>query len=514
MTATAQPASTTATFQATQPIQVLNPRDLTSVEAPITPTTTAEIDLMVNSGLKAGRQLLLDPKLNSKLIAFGNRLVEQLGARADEIVAIATQETPYPDARIKSELGRATFTIKEHIRMVQDGTIRPQPEIETGEASRFPNENAPPPFDKLGEQVLSRDFMPVRLGVDFGSSNFPVAFGPIGNNPIAALFAGSPMIYKAHPLNANTSNLLAEIVQESLTHAGLSTDLYQIVQGGHAEGEYLVGKQEIDVITFTGSKQGALGLNNAKHPGAVLYAECGAVNPQIIFQNAAAESTWEDIATAQVGSACLGGGQFCTQNGMLIVDSTADYDQLKQKIGGQIKTQDCPVMLCHDMAEKYRAWIEKAKSLGATVVESDDSPNATGTSVKPALVEVDLATLLANPELQEENFGPSMLIVKVDLDEMESLLDTLGGQLAISMWGTHQDEGQQAYLKLVCKQNTGRLIADAVPTGVIVSALMNHGGPFPATVGPDVTSVSVGPETVRRFQRRSLEQNFIAVAGA
>jgi len=52
----------------------------------------------------------------------------------------------------------------------------------------------------------------------------------------------------------------------------------------------------------------------------------------------------------------------------------------------------------------------------------------------------------------------------------------------------------------------GRLIINGVPTGVEVSAAMNHGGPYPATTDSKFTSV--GTESIYRFTRPVCYQNF------
>jgi NADP-dependent aldehyde dehydrogenase len=44
----------------------------------------------------------------------------------------------------------------------------------------------------------------------------------------------------------------------------------------------------------------------------------------------------------------------------------------------------------------------------------------------------------------------------------------------------------------------GRLLDDKMPTGVAVSAAMNHGGPFPATGHPGFTAVGF-PASMLRF---------------
>jgi len=48
------------------------------------------------------------------------------------------------------------------------------------------------------------------------------------------------------------------------------------------------------------------------------------------------------------------------------------------------------------------------------------------------------------------------------------------------------------------RPQVGRLLNDKMPTGVAVSAAMNHGGPFPATGHPGFTAVGI-PGSLLRF---------------
>ncbi len=48
------------------------------------------------------------------------------------------------------------------------------------------------------------------------------------------------------------------------------------------------------------------------------------------------------------------------------------------------------------------------------------------------------------------------------------------------------------------RQKVGRLLDDKMPTGVAVSAGMNHGGPFPATGHPGFSAVGI-PVSLKRF---------------
>jgi NADP-dependent aldehyde dehydrogenase len=48
------------------------------------------------------------------------------------------------------------------------------------------------------------------------------------------------------------------------------------------------------------------------------------------------------------------------------------------------------------------------------------------------------------------------------------------------------------------RPRVGRLIGNKMPTGVAVSAAMNHGGPYPSTGHPGFTAVGM-PAAIRRF---------------
>jgi len=48
------------------------------------------------------------------------------------------------------------------------------------------------------------------------------------------------------------------------------------------------------------------------------------------------------------------------------------------------------------------------------------------------------------------------------------------------------------------RARVGRFLNDKMPTGVAVTAAMNHGGPFPSTGHPGFTAVGI-PASLRRF---------------
>lgn len=92
--------------------------------------------------------------------------------------------------------------------------------------------------------------------------------------------------------------------------------------------------------------------------------------------------------------------------------------------------------------------------------------------------------LSATEKLQTEAFGNASLAVVVrDATQAAEVLKRLEGNLTGSVYsGTRgSDDALCDQLAPLLRSRVGRFLNDKMPTGVAVSAAMNHGGPFPAT---------------------------------
>ena len=78
--------------------------------------------------------------------------------------------------------------------------------------------------------------------------------------------------------------------------------------------------------------------------------------------------------------------------------------------------------------------------------------------------------------------------------EKRELLDWLAGGKPI---GDPADAPVRATLRAILRFKAGRLLDEAMPTGVAVSPAMVHGGPFPATGDPRFTAVGLPASAVR-----------------
>lgn len=103
--------------------------------------------------------------------------------------------------------------------------------------------------------------------------------------------------------------------------------------------------------------------------------------------------------------------------------------------------------------------------------------------------------------LQQEAFGPVSLVVRYgNSDEAVAIARAFDGNLTGSLHAAADgsDDAAHAAIAAALRPRVGRLIDDKWPTGVAVSAAMQHGGPYPSTSHSGFTSVGM-PAAIRRF---------------
>jgi len=117
-----------------------------------------------------------------------------------------------------------------------------------------------------------------------GASNFPFAFGALGNDTGCALAAGCPVLVKAHPAHIRLSVRLAEIAVVALQEAGAPPGTFGLVIG-QDRGVQLVEAPEVKAMAFTGSQHAGLALwrlANERKVVIPVFAEMGTVNPVVV----------------------------------------------------------------------------------------------------------------------------------------------------------------------------------------------------------------------------------------
>ncbi|HET8783604.1 MAG TPA: aldehyde dehydrogenase (NADP(+)), partial [Pyrinomonadaceae bacterium] len=393
---------------------------------------------------------------------FLRRIAENIEALGDELISRANAETALPEARLRTETARTCNQLRLFADLVEEGSWV-DARIDHGDRARQP-------LPKPDVRSMLRPLGPV---VVFGASNFPLAFSVAGGDTASALAAGNPVIVKAHPAHPGTSELVGLAVSEAVRDCGLPEGVFSLLfDAGTDVAMALVKHPFVKAGGFTGSRAGGLALLAAasSRPEPIpFYAEMSSVNPVVILPGALRERS-DQIAAGLHSSVTLGVGQFCTNPGLVLLADNTESDAFVNKLGGLMAggTAEQP-MLTPAITTNYRNGV--SARMGHAAVQT------IGAS---ALFKTTAVDLLAHPELAEELFGPSTLVVVYN-DELVDVVNALEGQLTVTIHGSEDDLNANQDLIRLLETKAGRLVFNGFPTGVEVGPAMVHGGPFPAT---------------------------------
>jgi len=422
----------------------------------------------------------------SQRASFLREYANRLEANAKPICEMAAKETGLPFAPRLSviELGRTCGQLRQAADAVEDGSWR-NPVIDA-------DINLRSVLEPLG---------PVAI---FGPNNFPLAFNGIsGGDFTAAIAAGNPVIAKAHPLHPTTSRLLAECAVAAADATGMPAGIIQMVYAmSNDDGLRLVRDKRLGAVAFTGSrKAGTILKAAADEVGKPIYLEMSSVNPVVILPGAL-EERYDDIVNEMATSGLMAVGQFCTNPGLVVLQSGEDAERFIGEIGERYTASPCGTLLSEGVRAGMEEGIEKLLSAGASLVVGGGKADREGCAWSNTLMRVDGARFLAAAEsLQAEVFGNATLIVVADsVAEITGIIDSLEGNLTGCIYSAFDGRDDASYDVVVqhMRPKVGRLLNDKMPTGVAVSPAMNHGGPFPASGHPNFTAVGI-PSSLRRF---------------
>lgn len=430
------------------------------------------------------------------------RIADGLASRAKIIVERANRESGLPLARLEGEMGRTTGQLKLFAEVLEEGSWVGA-RIDEADTSRKP--------PRSDIRSMWRPLGPVAV---FGASNFPLAFSVAGGDTASALAAGNPVIAKAHPAHPGTSELVGRVIQEAIEHSGLPAGIFSLLfDSGVEVGVALANHPKVKAIAFTGSASGGQALMRiaASRPEPIpCFAEMGSTNPMFILPGALRERGAK-IAHGLQKSFTLGSGQFCTKPGLVFIP--ADSNDFTSEVSGGLDELGPHGMLTHDIAGRYNKSIEQrvATGLAKVIARSEVAIEKNCAATQAAIFGISLEEFVRHPELGEEVFGPTTLLVHYGRgDDLVSAARDLHGHLTATIHGTDEDLANARELIQVLETKVGRIVFNGFPTGVEVCHAMVHGGPFPAT--SDGRSTSVGTQAIYRFARPVCYQDFTDAA--
>jgi NADP-dependent aldehyde dehydrogenase len=337
----------------------------------------------------------------------------------------------------------------------------------------------------------------------FGASNFPLAFSVAGGDTASALAAGCPVVVKAHSAHPGTAELVGKAVLQAAIECEMPEGVFSMLIGeGRQVGQALVAHPAIKAVGFTGSRQGGMALvhtANARKLPIPVYAEMSSINPFYLLPGALAGNTAK-LGQGFVDSLTLGVGQFCTNPGLVIGLASPDLDGFCESAAQALQAKGAGTMLTAGIHKAYTSAIAKRSGLESVKLVAQGSTEGQGCAAQAALYRTDASTFLANPDLEEEIFGPAALLIACrDEAELLAVTNHVEGQLTATVHANAADRALAAMLLPILERKAGRVLFNGYPTGVEVCHAMVHGGPFPAT--SDARSTSVGATAIERFLR-------------
>jgi NADP-dependent aldehyde dehydrogenase len=418
---------------------------------------------------------------------FLEEYATRIEASADALCARAARETGLPvTPRLRNvELPRTTNQLRQGAGAARERTWC--------HATIDSKANLRSKYGPLGGPV-----------VVFGPNNFPFAFNSVaGGDFVAAIAAGNPVIGKANTGHPGTSRLLAELACEAVRAAGLPPATVQMIYRTPPDvGFEMVSHPAVGATGFTGSKSAGLALKQAAdRAGKPIYLEMSSTNPVFVLAGAL-EERMAAVAKELFDSCALGAGQFCTRPGITVVEDGARGRAFVAELTALFAAGAPGTLLGASGPSAIAAGIDALCRHGAEVVTGGRAVDGERYAFAPTLLRARGDAFLAQPEeLQTEAFGAvNMVVMARDLAQMIAIAAAFEGNLTGCIYSDTRGSDDAAYARLepVLRARVGRLLNDKMPTGVLVSSAMNHGGPYPATGHPGFTAVGI-PGSLLRF---------------
>ena len=226
----------------------------------------------------------------------------------------------------------------------------------------------------------------------------------------------------------------------------------------------------------------------------------GSVNPVVILPGVIEDQTAE-LAIKLVASLTLGSGQFCTNPGLILVLDAPGTKAFIEDVTSMMAAAQPGVLLNEQIERGVGQAVETTLANDAvSLLTGGKAVQGRPFCYANTVMQATAAAFLADPQMQEEHFGPvTLFVVAESKEELLNVVASLHGNLTASVQATDDELELAAILFDQLKEKAGRLILNGFPTGVEVVHAMQHGGPYPATTAP--ASTSVGMTAIKRFLR-------------
>jgi RHH-type proline utilization regulon transcriptional repressor/proline dehydrogenase/delta 1-pyrroline-5-carboxylate dehydrogenase len=255
--------------------------------------------------------------------------------------------------------------------------------------------------------------------------NFPLAiFTGLAAAPLAA---GNAVVTKP----AGQTPLIGALAVELMHQAGIPKAVVQLAPGsGRVVGEALTTHPLLAGVVFTGSTETARMINRtlAERDGAIIpfIAETGGQNAMIVDSSALPEQVTRDV----ISSAFQSAGQRCSALRVLFVQEDV-ADAMIRMIAGAMQALKVgnPADLATDVGpvideaakkalDDHLSWLDANATKVCRLKPPAEA--AQGCFVVPALYEIKSLS-----QLNRENFGPILHVIRFPADGIEQVVDQI-----------------------------------------------------------------------------------------
>lgn len=311
-------------------------------------------------------------------------------------------------------------------------------------------------------------YIPLGVGAIIPPWNFPLAI--MAGMTMAAVVAGNTVVLKP----SSDSPLIAAKFIEVLEEVGLPKGVVNFITGSAQTGEAMVTHPKTRFISFTGSKQVGLHINEeaAKTREGQIWikrvvAEMGGKDAIVVADDA-------DIDAAALGAvqAAFGfQGQKCSACSRLIVDEKV-HDELiakviehtnKLKVGSPTEGDtNVAAVINKKSFDKTLEYIQKGVADGGTIVAGGTGDDSNGFFIQPTVI--DNVAPGATIE-QEEIFAPVLAVIKArDYDHALEIANDTEFGLTGAVYSASQERLEQARRDF----HVGNLYLNRKCTGALV----------------------------------------------
>lgn len=276
----------------------------------------------------------------------------------------------------------------------------------------------PEPITQLPGEKDSMIYIPLGVGAIIPPWNFPLAIA-VGM-ATAAIVSGNTVVLKPSSDSPGIAWQFYQLMEEIGLPPGV---LNYLTGGGGTAGDALVRHPKTRFVSFTGSREVGVGINQLAaqvQPGQIwlkrVVAEMGGKDAIIIDEEADLDQAVEGVALSAFGYQ----GQKCSACSRAIV-SEKIYDRFIEKLKPRIEqvvvgnTADGPEtymgpVVNESAKKKILSYIELGKGEGRLITGGSIVPGTDGHFIQPTVIaDVKPEAKIA----QEEIFGPVLAVIPV-----------------------------------------------------------------------------------------------------